>query len=99
MGILLTPPVTPLAPLSLGPRMLMCAGNEGALAAPVDTGLRSLSEVLSGNSQGIHQNQADASVSSHRKNPFMLKTAEGWKGANLFKLSLDVSSPTFSGRS
>lgn len=50
--------------------MLMCAGNEGALKTPVDIGLRSLSEVLSGNSQGIHQNQADASVNSHKKEPF-----------------------------
>lgn len=50
--------------------MLMCAGNEGALKTPVDIGLRSLSEVLSGNSQGIHQNQADASVNSHKKEAF-----------------------------
>lgn len=30
----------------------------------------SLSEVLSGNSQGIHQNQADASMHTHKKEPF-----------------------------
>lgn len=30
----------------------------------------SLSEVLSGNSQGIHQNQADASMNTHKKEPF-----------------------------
>lgn len=29
-----------------------------------------LSEVLSGNSQGIHQNQADASMNTHKKEPF-----------------------------